>query len=327
MVAVLAALLCTGCKMPEISFENANSPLFVQDSKADSVDTSVAEKDAKDTSGKTDSAGSVTVTPAPTTPAKDTSDATESAKDPKDTSVADNQKKDDSSSIADSSEATDSKADKKDTDSKSEKTEITGKPAIVVEDPQQLTVKNTCFYQYGKGNKSAYARYEWLRLDEALQKEESLVRKDMKAAFDELDAASQKATGKSSSRYSINRKAYPVRCDNAALSALFITHDDRGTKSDMSFETINLDSQTGETIALSDIVDLKELPKELTDSYETVYPDDPITDFKKVVTDLAEDDYVWALSREGVNCYFADDSGEQLITVPVIRNVIYYAAQ
>ena len=39
-----------------------------------------------------------------------------------------------------------------------------------------------------------------------------------------------------------------------------------------------------------------------------------------MVTDLAEDDYVWALSREGVNCYFADDSGEQLITVPVIRN-------
>ena len=331
MVAVLAALLCTGCKMPEISFENANSPLFVQDSKADSVDASAAEKDAKDTSGKTAADSSSAVTPAPTTPVKDTSDATESAKEPKDTSVADNQKKDDSSALTDSSEVTDSKADKKDTDSKSEKTEITGKPAIVVEDPQQLTVKNTCFYQYGKGNKSAYARYEWLRLDEnaeelcpelgkALQNEESLVRKDMKAAFDELDAASQKATGKSSSRYSINRKAYPVRCDNAALSALFITHDDRGTKSDMSFETINLDSQTGETIALSDIVDLKELPKELTDSYETVYPDDPITDFKKMVTDLAEDDYVWALSREGVNCYFADDSGEQLITVPVIRN-------
>ena len=95
MVAVLAALLCTGCKMPEISFENANSPLFVQDSKADSVDASVAEKDAKDTSGKTDSVSSTAVTPAPTTPAKDTSDATESAKEPKDTSVADNQKKDD----------------------------------------------------------------------------------------------------------------------------------------------------------------------------------------------------------------------------------------
>ena len=81
MVAVLAALLCTGCKMPEISFENANSPLFVQDSKAETVDTSAAEKDAKDTSGKTDSVSNTAVTPAPTTPAKDTSDATESAKD------------------------------------------------------------------------------------------------------------------------------------------------------------------------------------------------------------------------------------------------------
>ena len=235
MVAVLAALLCTGCKMPEISFENANSPLFVQDSKADSVDAASAGKDANDTSGKTDSASSGTVTPAPSKPAKDTSDATESAKEPKVTSAADNKKKDDSSALTDSSEATDSKADKKDTDSKSEKTEITGKPSIVVEDPQQLAVKNTCFYQYGKGSKSAYARYEWLRLDEkaeelcpelgkALQKEESLVRKNMKAAFDELDAASQKATGKSSSRYSINRKAYPVRCDNAALSALSSPH-------------------------------------------------------------------------------------------------------
>lgn len=330
MVAVLAALLCTGCKMPEISFENANSPLFVQDSKVDSVDASSAEKDTKDTSGKTDSVSNGTVTPAPTKPAKDTSDATESAKEPKVTSAADNKTNDDSSAPADSSEATDSKADTKDTDSKSEKTEITGKPPVVVEDPQQLTVKNTCFYQYGKGNKSAYARYEWLRLDEeaeelcpelgkALQQEESLVRKNMKAAFDDLDAASQKASGKSSSRYFINRKAYPVRCDNAALSALFITNDNRGTKSDMSFETINLDSQTGEAIALTDIVDLKELPKVLTDSYETIYTDDPIPDFKKMATDLAEDDYVWAISREGLNCYFADESGEQLITVPVIR--------
>ena len=147
----------------------------------------------------------------------------------------------------------------------------------------------------------------------------------MKAAFDELDAASQKATGKSSSRYSINRKAYSVRCDNAAMSALFITHDDRGTESEMSFETINLDSQTGETIALSDIVDLKELPKELTDSYETVYPDDPITDFKKVVTDFDEDDYVWALSREGVNCYFMDVN--QLKNCPIFQDGIFQKLQ
>ncbi len=334
IASALAVMMLTGCAMPEISFENADSPLFVNNGGEDSgKDQSAAVQTVKDESGKTGSEdGSEAVPSGTVSSVSDVSDAGDSSE-----GTVSNTTESTGSGISDAeSGKTDDSSDdisKDDSkvDSKSEQKEKEDKPVISSEDLQQIALKTYSFADYSHGSNPASVRYQWLRLDDnakelcpkldkALEKKESSIKKEMISAFDELDTEAQKAGTRSTVKYAIERRAVPVRADNLVLSILDITRDSRGKKSEVSPETLNLDSQTGKEIRLDDIIETENLSDVLTESYQDIYPDDPVTDFEKTVSGYEDDDYIWAVSREGLNFYFTSDSGDELVTVPLLRS-------
>lgn len=328
LVAVLTAFVLSGCTMPDISFDNADSPLFVGSGKEEAgQDTSIADQTVTDDSASSRPTESTAVDSSESKPAPDTSDvsvADSAPKDQSDSSAADISTKDESSVPADISEPTDSKTDKEEKDSK---------PAAAIVDPVQLGVQVVFDSEYSYGSNSpkhAAIHYSWLQLDERSEDlcpdlEEVLddngeqLSKQMESDFTDLKTAAEKAAGKNNSEYLIERTTLPVRADNLAFSALAIVRDTQGKSTETTIETLNLDSQTGKEIALEDVIDTKDLAGLLTKAYEDTYPDDPVTAFEKTVSGYADDDYVWAISREGVNFYFLDDSDENPVTVQLLR--------
>lgn len=325
LAAVLAALMLLGCSMPEMSFENADSPLF--SGKKD--ESSAANVPAADQSPSGESVPAV-----PAESANEAKDESVSSAAGQDNSAAPAEKAPSDSSMAEEAKKDDSSADT--TDSSAPEGAKNGKekkPAVT--DLRQLNVKMVSdgdrTYDADADTLLASVDYTWLVLDDlsgelcpeladALKDEASLLGKQMKTEFADLKTASEKASGKNKTQYSAERKMVPVRTDNLVFSALTVVKEQQGKKSDMSLETLNLDAQTGREIELGDIVDTKELPALLTEIYEDMYPDEPVSGFEKLVAGYDDGDYVWALSREGLNFYFADDDAEHPVTVQLPRS-------
>ncbi|MDO4803397.1 MAG: hypothetical protein Q4A32_01085, partial [Lachnospiraceae bacterium] len=185
-------------------------------------------------------------------------------------------------------------------------------------------------YDKSSGNTQASIDYTWVQLTDdaaakhpklksALDKTETDLRKQMAKEFENLKSKAKTSAGKSGRTWSIEQKELPVRADSDVFSTFTVVKEKQGTKSETSLVCSNFDSQTGKGIELADVIDTDDLPGLLAKAYAATYPDDPISGFEEMVDGYSDGDYVWAVSRDGLNFYFANEEDGSVLAVQVLR--------
>lgn len=320
LASVLMAIILSGCTMPEISFNNTDSPLFVEEKNESSASDVTASVGSEQDTSENESDGG--------TKEKDTSSDRSGTDMRNDDTSADQSltgmEGDDS--LTDLSGDTSVKdKEKKDSERiRNSKTENAELLSVV------LSEKFERKYDSTSGKVSAKVDYAWPKLTAAAKKKspdlnrfleryEAALIKQMNTDFSELAEKASESRAADSDERKITRTMLPVRSDTAVFSAVTLASGGIEDPSAIEIEAVNIDPGTGKEIELSEVIDTEGLADQLMEAYDAEYPDGPITDLEKLLAGYSESDYIWAVSEEGINFYFADDAESDLVTVQISR--------
>ena len=318
LASVLMAIILSGCTMPEISFNNTGSPLFVEEKN---------ESSASDVSGPAGSEHDGSEI--------ENSGGTEEESALTDQSGTEIRNEDTSADLSGTGMSEDNSSEdlSGDTSVKDEKKKTEPAPGTKSAERISLVLAESADRKYdnASGKVSAEVIYTWPELTAAAKKKspdlnryleryETALMKQMNTDFSELTEKVSESRGTGGAERTIARTMLPVRSDTNVFSAVTFVSGEKDGNSDIKIEAVNIDPETGKEIELSEVIDAEEIAGQLRKAYEAVYTDGPITDFEKTLSGYDVSDYVWAVSEEGINFYFADDTGSDPVTVQILRN-------